>query len=83
MGSMKSLALAGVFAAVSSASALAADLLPPPPPMHYPPPPVEFGGWYLRGDVDARTGVDAFGVGSKAKSLDAQEVRLGVRYVID
>jgi opacity protein-like surface antigen len=51
MGSMKSLALAGVFAAVSSASALAADLLPPPPPMHYPPPPVEFGGWYLRGDV--------------------------------
>ena len=51
MGSMKSLALAGVFAAVSSASALAADLLPPPPPIHYPPPPVEFGGWYLRGDV--------------------------------
>ena len=32
---------------------------------------------------DARTGVDAFGVGSKAKALDAQEVRLGVRYVID
>ena len=32
---------------------------------------------------DARTGVDTFGVGSKAKALDAQEVRLGVRYVID
>jgi opacity protein-like surface antigen len=32
---------------------------------------------------DARTGVDTFGVGSKAKALDAQEVRVGVRYVID
>jgi opacity protein-like surface antigen len=52
MGSFKSLALAGVFAVASSASALAADLLPPPPPMNYGPPPAEFaGGWYLRGDV--------------------------------
>ena len=28
-------------------------------------------------------GLDTFGVGSKAKALDSQEVRLGVRYVID
>jgi opacity protein-like surface antigen len=52
MGSFKSLALAGVFAAALSATALAADLLPPPPPMAPPPLPVEVGaGWYLRGDV--------------------------------
>ncbi|HEX8166817.1 MAG TPA: outer membrane beta-barrel protein [Beijerinckiaceae bacterium] len=50
MGSFKSLALAGVLAVASSASALAADLLPPPPPMPYQPAP-DFGGWYLRGDV--------------------------------
>ena len=51
MCSLKSLALAGVFAAVAAAPALAADLLPPPPPS-YAPPPAEFaGGWYLRGDV--------------------------------
>jgi opacity protein-like surface antigen len=51
MGSLKSIALAGVFAIGASASSLAADLLPPPP-VAYPPPPVEVGGgWYLRGDV--------------------------------
>jgi len=32
-------------------SAAAADLLPPPPALEPPPPVMEFGGWYLRGDV--------------------------------
>jgi opacity protein-like surface antigen len=32
---------------------------------------------------DARTGLDAFGVGTKLKNLDSQEVRIGARYMID
>jgi opacity protein-like surface antigen len=46
----RSLALllaAAIVAGVGGAQA--ADLLPPPPPIE--PPPMEFGGWYLRGDV--------------------------------
>lgn len=61
MGSLKTIALAGLFAAASG-SAFAADLLPPPPPPFAPPPaPVDIaGGWYLRGDV----GVSAYGNGT-------------------
>jgi opacity protein-like surface antigen len=40
---------AGALALMSSA-AMAADLPIAPPPM-YVPPPVDFGGWYLRGDI--------------------------------
>ena len=47
MSFVKSLTAAGVFA-LSAVAAQAADLAPPPPPL---PPPVEFGGWYIRGDV--------------------------------
>ena len=51
MGSLKTFAVAGLLATVSTA-ALAADLMPAP--VLAPPPayPVEVGGgWYLRGDV--------------------------------
>ena len=52
MGTIKSIALAGLVAVATSAPALAADLLPPPPPMPVPVQIVEVGsGWYLRGDV--------------------------------
>jgi opacity protein-like surface antigen len=52
MGRSIALILAAAVAAGVSASAHAADLLPPPPPMiEAPPPPVDYGGWYLRGDV--------------------------------
>ncbi len=50
MGRSFALLLAAVFVAGATAGAQAADLLPPPPPPP-PPPPIEFGGWYLRGDV--------------------------------
>jgi opacity protein-like surface antigen len=50
MGRSFALLLAAAIVAGASAGAQAADLLPPPPPME-PPPPVDFGGWYLRGDV--------------------------------
>jgi opacity protein-like surface antigen len=36
--------------ALMSSAAMAADLPIAPPPM-YVPPPVDFGGWYLRGDI--------------------------------
>ncbi len=50
MGSTKALFFAGVVALCAAPMAHAADL--PPPPQYIPPPePVEFGGWYLRGDV--------------------------------
>ncbi|WP_424362212.1 outer membrane protein [Methylocystis parvus] len=49
MGRSFALLLAAAIVA-GAGGAKAADLLPPPPPME-PPPPVEFGGWYLRGDV--------------------------------
>jgi opacity protein-like surface antigen len=53
MGKCSALIFAAVFAAGFGSSALGADLLPPPPPppLVEPPPPIEFGGWYLRGDV--------------------------------
>lgn len=48
MGSLKKLALAGAAVIVTIPAVHAADmpLMPPPPPA-----PVEFGGWYLRGDI--------------------------------
>jgi opacity protein-like surface antigen len=48
MGSLKKLALAGAAVIITIPAALAADMPLMPPP---PPPPVEFGGWYLRGDI--------------------------------
>ncbi|MCC3243725.1 outer membrane beta-barrel protein [Methylocystis sp. WRRC1] len=51
MGRSFALILAAAAVVGASASAHAADLLPPPPPIEAPPPPVDFGGWYLRGDV--------------------------------
>ncbi len=51
MGKLKALLLAGTVAFGATGSVHAADL--PPPPAFEPAPiePVEFGGWYLRGDV--------------------------------
>jgi opacity protein-like surface antigen len=49
MRSVKSLIAAGAATLVST-MALAADLPIAQPPM-YAPPPVDFGGWYLRGDI--------------------------------
>ena len=49
MRSVKSLVVAGA-ASVFSTAVFAADLPIAQPPM-YAPPPVDFGGWYLRGDV--------------------------------
>ncbi len=51
MASIKTVAAGGLLAALVSGSALAADLLPPPPPLPAAPVAVEFGGWYLRGDI--------------------------------
>ena len=48
MGSLKKLALAGAAVIVTIPAALAADMPLMPPPA---PPPMEFGGWYLRGDI--------------------------------
>lgn len=50
MGRTIALILAAAVVVGVGAGAQAADLLPPPPPLE-PPPPVDFGGWYLRGDV--------------------------------
>ena len=52
MGSLKTIALAGAFTVITSASAFAADLFPQYP-MPAPMPVAEEigGGWYLRGDV--------------------------------
>lgn len=50
MGRSIALILAAAVVTGVSAGAQAADLLPPPPPVE-PPPPVDFGGWYIRGDV--------------------------------
>jgi opacity protein-like surface antigen len=49
MRSVKSLIAAGA-ASLLSTMAFAADLPIAQPPM-YAPPPVDFGGWYLRGDI--------------------------------
>jgi len=43
--------LAATAASIVSTAALAADLPIAPPPAYAPPPPVDFGGWYLRGDI--------------------------------
>ncbi len=51
MASLKTVAAGGLLAALACRTALAADLLPPPPPLPAPPAVVEFGGWYLRGDI--------------------------------
>ena len=58
MGKLNALFLAGTVAFGAVCSAHAADL--PPPPAFEPTPvePVDFGGWYLRGDV---------GVGASSK----------------
>lgn len=56
MGSLKSLAVAGVVILGVSATAFAADL--PPPPMLEPAGPKTLsvgGGWYLRGDIGVGT----------------------------
>jgi opacity protein-like surface antigen len=51
MRSVKFLLAAGA-ASLMSGAAFAADLPIAPPPAYLPPPPpVEFGGWYLRGDI--------------------------------
>ena len=50
MGSLKSIACAGLMAAGLVSGARAADLLPAPAPLPVPEP-VAFGGWYLRGDI--------------------------------
>jgi len=49
MRSVKFLVAAGA-ASLLSSMAFAADLAIAPPPMSYAPP-VDFGGWYLRGDI--------------------------------
>jgi opacity protein-like surface antigen len=51
MGSLRKLALAGAAVIVTIPAARAADMPLPPPP----PPPMEFGGWYLRGDIGFST----------------------------
>ena len=51
MGSLKKLALAGAAVIVTVPAELAADMPLMPPP----PPPMEFGGWYLRGDIGIST----------------------------
>jgi opacity protein-like surface antigen len=53
MGSLKALTLAGGVALLATTAARAADLPPPPPPEPAPiaAPAMEYGGWYLRGDV--------------------------------
>ena len=51
MGKLEALLLAGAVAFGAIGTAHAADLPPPPPLEAMPPEPVEFGGWYLRGDV--------------------------------
>jgi len=50
MRSVKFLIAAGA-ACLLSTAAFAADMPIAAPPMYPPPPPVDFGGWYLRGDI--------------------------------
>lgn len=50
MRSVKFLLAAGA-ASLMSGAVFAADLPIAPPPAYLPPPPMEFGGWYLRGDI--------------------------------
>ena len=51
MGKLNALLLAGAVAFGAIGSAHAADLPYPPPIEPIAPEPVDFGGWYLRGDV--------------------------------
>ena len=51
MGKLKALLLIGAVAFGAVGAVHAADLPPPPPFEPIAPEPVEFGGWYLRGDV--------------------------------
>jgi opacity protein-like surface antigen len=53
MRSLNILALAGWLALGAAGAAQAADMPAPPPP----PAPVEFGGWYLRGDIGGAIGM--------------------------
>ena len=76
MGKLRALLLAGVVAFGASGSVHAADLPPPPPFEPMAPEPVDFGGWYLRGDV---------GVGSTLRpdirsSFDADVAVPGPRF---
>ena len=52
----KPVLLGAAFAAAAWSSATAADLYEPPvyetPPPVYETPAVEYGGWYIRGDID-------------------------------
>lgn len=51
MRSVKLLVAAGA-ASLFTSAAFAADLpIAPPPPPYFVPPIVDFGGWYLRGDI--------------------------------
>lgn len=51
MGNLKALLLAGAVAFGAAETVHAADLPPPPAFEPVAPEPVDFGGWYLRGDV--------------------------------
>ncbi len=51
MGKLNALLLAGTVAFGAAGSVYAADLPAPPPLEAMPVEPVDFGGWYLRGDV--------------------------------
>ncbi len=51
MGKLKALLLAGAVGFGAIGTVQAADLPPPPAFEPIAPEPVEFGGWYLRGDV--------------------------------
>lgn len=50
MRSVKLIVAAGA-ASLLSSMAFAADMAIAPPPMYSPPPVLDFGGWYLRGDI--------------------------------
>ena len=52
MASVRLAALAGAALILGAQAAGAAD--PPPIMQNAPPPVVEFGGWYLRGDIGFR-----------------------------
>ena len=70
MGKSVALLLAAAVVVGANASGHAADLLPPPPMEMLPPPPVDFGGWYLRGDV----GVGATQVSGWRNTLDPTSI---------
>ena len=67
MGKLKALLLSGAVAFGAVGSVHAADLPPPPALEPVVPEPVDFGGWYLRGDV----GVGIVGTPDIRSSFDA------------